>query len=52
LRNLGVDMRMILKWILNNRLEAFGLHSSVTGWEPVAVSCEHGNEPSNSIKCG
>jgi hypothetical protein len=30
-------------------LEGVGWNSS--SWEPVAVSCEHGNEPSGSIKC-
>jgi hypothetical protein len=24
---------------------------NVRGWEPVKGSCEHGNEPSGSIKC-
>jgi hypothetical protein len=28
-----------------------GWNSSGTGWEPVSGSCEHGNEPSGSIKC-
>jgi hypothetical protein len=29
-----------------------GLDSSGSGWGPVADCCEHGNEPSNSIKGG
>jgi hypothetical protein len=27
-------------------------YSSGSGWGPVAGSCEHGNEPSGSIKYG
>jgi hypothetical protein len=29
-----------------------GLDSSGSGWRPVAGRCEHGNEPSDSIKGG
>jgi hypothetical protein len=29
-----------------------GVDSSGSGWGPVAGSCEHGNEPSGSIKGG
>jgi len=29
-----------------------GLDASAPGQEPVAGSCEHGNEPSGSIKVG
>jgi len=29
-----------------------GLDSSDLGWGQVAGCCEHGNEPSGSIKCG
>jgi hypothetical protein len=27
-----------------------GLDASSSGWGPMAGSCEHGNEPSSSIK--
>jgi hypothetical protein len=39
-----------LKWIEENRVWRCGLTSSGSGWGPVAGSCEHGNEPSGSIK--
>jgi hypothetical protein len=29
----------------------YGLDRSGLGWGPVEDSCEHGNEPSGSIKC-
>jgi hypothetical protein len=32
-------------------VESGGLDASDSGWAPVAVSCEHGNEHSASIKC-
>jgi hypothetical protein len=33
-------------------MEGYGLDSSSSGQGPVAASCEHGNEPSGSIKDG
>jgi len=30
----------------------YGLHRAVSGWGLVAGTCECGNEPSGSIKCG
>jgi hypothetical protein len=35
-----------------NRMERCGFYSSSYGWEPVASCCEHGNEPSGSMKGG
>jgi hypothetical protein len=29
----------------------YGLHSSSLRWKPVEGSCEHGNEPLDSVKC-
>jgi hypothetical protein len=29
----------------------YGLDRSGSGWAPVEGSCEHGDEPSGSIKC-
>jgi hypothetical protein len=29
----------------------YGLDRSGSGYEPVEVSCEHGDEPSGSLKC-
>ena len=49
-RDLGVDGTIILKWIFGMRRP--GLDWSGWGWGQVAVSCECGNEPSSSIKCG
>jgi hypothetical protein len=47
--DLGVD-RIILKWILGNRIGGCGLDS--LGLGPMADYCKHGNEPSGSIKGG
>jgi hypothetical protein len=41
---------LILKWILRNSVGWCGFGSSGSGQGPVAGSCEHGNEPSGSIK--
>jgi hypothetical protein len=43
-----VDLRIILKWILVK--QDGGIETGLI--LPVARSCEHGNEPSSSIKCG
>jgi hypothetical protein len=37
---------------LINRAGGFGLDSSSSGWGLMAGSCEHGNEPSGSMKGG
>jgi hypothetical protein len=39
------DIKMVKK-----QDEGYGLDSSGSGYRPVAGSCEHGNEPSGSIK--
>jgi hypothetical protein len=44
--DLEVDGRIILGWILRK----YGGKSSDTGRHPMAGFCEHGNEPSGSIK--
>jgi hypothetical protein len=48
----SVDGRIILKWIFEmlfggHRLDRYG-----SGNEKVAGSCEYGDEPSGSMKCG
>jgi hypothetical protein len=51
--DLDVDGRILLEWILQKyRLEMCEVDSSDSGQEPVACCCEHGNEPSGSIKGG
>jgi hypothetical protein len=49
LKGLVKDGRIVFKWILENRMIC-GLDSSDLGYETVLSSCEHGNEPSDSIK--
>jgi len=49
--DLDVDGKIILKLIINRELRC-GFHSSGLGQDPVACSCERGNEPSASIKGG
>jgi hypothetical protein len=48
----GIDRRIILEWILGNRVGRCGLEASGSGYGLMAGSCERGNEPSGSIKCG
>jgi hypothetical protein len=45
--NIKMDVREIGFWGCG-----FGLDSLGSGYGQVAGSCEHGNEPSGSIKCG
>jgi hypothetical protein len=50
LKDLGIDGRIILKWILN-KLDGKAWTGLI--WlKIVAGACEHSNEPSGSIKCG
>jgi hypothetical protein len=50
--DLGVDGRIILERTLENRVQCCGLDSTRSGQRPVAVSCEHSNKLSVSIKDG
>jgi hypothetical protein len=50
--DLGVDVRIKLKWIFKKQEGARGLDWSVSGCGQMAGCCEHGNEPSYCIKCG
>ena len=47
-----VDGRKILKWILEKGNRGHGLDRSGLGQGKVTGSCECGNEPLGSIKCG
>ena len=51
LGDLGVDGRIVLKWILKNGMRRHGLDYSVSGWGQLAGTCECGNEHSDFIKC-
>jgi hypothetical protein len=51
LENLGVEVNTQLD-LKGNRMEGRGLDCSHLGHGQVAGSCDHGNEPSGSIKCG
>jgi len=48
----GVDGRIILKTMFKKWDEGHGLNRSGSGQGHVVGSCECGNEPSGSIKCG
>jgi hypothetical protein len=49
-RNIGVDGRTILKYILKKWVLLCGLDPLGAGKYPVEGCCEHGNEHSVSIK--
>ena len=48
----GIDGRIILRWIFRKWGVGFGLDRASSGQGQVAGTCECGNEPSGSIKCG
>jgi hypothetical protein len=52
LRDLDVNGRVILKWILKKMVGECRLDSCGSGWRSVAGSCEHGNDSSHSVKRG
>jgi hypothetical protein len=49
---LGVDGRIILKWILRKEDRRVWSGLFCSGYKPLAGCCEHGTEPSGSIKMG
>jgi hypothetical protein len=52
LKDPGVDGRKILKWTFDMLYGGHKLDRSGSGSGQVAGSCECGDEPSSSIKCG
>jgi hypothetical protein len=52
LEDLVVNGLIILERIFENKVATYGVDSSGSRQGPVAGSCEHGNEPSGSIKEG
>jgi len=52
LEDLGIDGRIILRWIFRKWDRGHELHRAGSGLGQVAGSCECGNELSGSIKCG
>jgi hypothetical protein len=48
--DLGIDGIIIIEWILGKQGEKCELDSCGSGQRQVAGPCEHGNEPSSSIK--
>jgi hypothetical protein len=52
LKDPGVEGRIILSWIFRKWDGEHGLDLSGTGLRQVAGTCECGNEPSGSRKCG
>jgi hypothetical protein len=47
-----VDGMIILRWIKGSEMWGYGLDRAGSGQGQVAGTCECGNEPSGSIKCG
>jgi len=51
--DLGIDWRIVLKWILRgSRVGSCWLDSSGSGWGPVVGFCEHGNEHTVYVRGG
>jgi hypothetical protein len=48
----GVNGRIILRWNFRKWDVVYGLDRAGSGQRQVAGTCECGNEPSGSIKCG
>jgi len=48
----GIDGQMIIRWILRKMDVVEWTGSSWLRIGTVAGTCEHGKEPSDSIKCG
>jgi len=48
----GIDGRIILIWIFRKWDVGCGLDRAGPGYGQVAGTCDCGNEPSGSIKCG
>jgi len=48
----GVNWRIILRWIFRKLNVEYGLDLGGSGYRQLAGTCECGNEPSGSIKCG
>jgi len=46
------NVKIILKWVSQNRMKGCGLDSSSSVQWPVAGPCQHGNDPSGSIQEG
>jgi hypothetical protein len=47
-----VDGRIILRWMFRKLDVEYRLDGAGSGWGQLAGSCECGNKPSGSIKCG
>jgi len=41
LEKLAANMMIMIKWIITKRIGLCGLDSSVSGYRPVAGSCQH-----------
>ena len=51
-KDTGINGRVILSWIFRKWDEGYGPDCSGSGKGQVSGTCECGNEPSGSIKCG
>ena len=52
MKEAGVDGTIILRWIFRKWDVGRGLDRGGSGYGQVAGTCECGNEPSGSVKCG
>jgi len=52
MKDIGINGRIILSWIFRKWGEGYGPDCSGTGKVQVPGTCNCGNEPSGSIKCG
>jgi len=51
MKYVGVFLKVVLNWILKKKWK-YGLYSAGSKQQPVAASCEHGDDPLSCISGG